>query len=88
MVKPVEPGCLAIIVQSDVPENIGRVVEVIHWDVEDKTWFCEAGDALMATQRVGGRHVLAVHGHCEDRQLMRIDGDVRPQKRRRKGASQ
>lgn len=64
-----KPGDLAVMVRSDFPENIGRLLRVIvadSWDGHD--WSCEACCRVMTSRgwRKAGASVLA------------LDSDLRP----------
>lgn len=79
--KPIEPGCLAVIIGARVPENNGKVVRVIEyvgdyvqnhplmyrWRIDTK---------LRAAVESGGElFYYCLIDHVAECQLLRIDGE-------------
>lgn len=92
-----KPGDLALIVNSKITENIGRVVELVRRTDENiiKTpdggvfanpdrlacWVV-AGDSLKATRVLDGTESFNSFGAAAERNLMPLRGDFQPERQK------
>lgn len=76
--KPIEPGCKALVVKAQNPDNIGKCVDVVR-RVKAKEWIPEVGDFVLYAGWFAVGDVVSIGGHvgivaCPDGWLIRIDG--------------
>lgn len=76
--KPIEPGCKALVVKAQNPDNIGKCVDVVR-RVKAKEWIPEAEAYTPYTGWVAVGDIVTVSGHVgiasfPDGWLIRIDG--------------
>ncbi|MBR8344680.1 hypothetical protein [Burkholderia ambifaria] len=64
-----KPGDLAYVIASTIPENIGRVVEIVKWSEYMRMWECRSRDPM----RLKSGEFLTEH-FCEDSRLRPISG--------------
>ncbi|MBP0714838.1 hypothetical protein ABXK61_16150 [Burkholderia sola] len=64
-----KPGDLAFVIASTIPQNIGRIVEVIAWSGEMQMWECRSRDPML----LKSGEFLTEH-FCEDSRLRPISG--------------
>lgn len=80
--KPIEAGCLAIVINANYPGNIGKEVKVIYLDhmetlkMAHKVWFVEStnGPLVVRTNDHDMESEENMGGLVLERNLMRIDG--------------
>lgn len=74
--KPIEPGCLCVILGIDFSENIGRQVRAVHLErgtIEGNIWMIESFEPLIGVSKSGRKEYsrkFLSWGH----DLLRIDG--------------
>lgn len=77
-IKPIEVGCVAIIVRSQFPENVGAQVTVVAHDPSDTggyVWEFEAAEPITCTVRgFLARREKVKRAWCLNADLLRIDG--------------
>lgn len=76
--KGIEPGCLALIIRSTVPENTGRIVKVLGISKQEspsnpRIWGIEFQS--MARTLTRGSIEFSREGNIPEPWLRRIDGD-------------
>lgn len=90
--KPIEPGCLAMVIGGKCVENLGVVVRVIRWCPKDEwvpeihgpclsgSWLCETTGRLLVTNRGWPpgpyRKLKRTTRLFVPRLLIRLDGDA------------
>lgn len=76
--KPIEPGCKALVVKAQNINNIGKCVDVVR-RVKAKEWIPEAGSFVSYAGWFAVGDIVSIGGHVgfasfPDGWLIRIDG--------------